>query len=71
MTSQHDVVNDFENWWYKNDPTHICFFGMHTFDWLAKEFGFEIIYRDNKNFIILKKAPIAAIQHLKVFKIHI
>jgi SAM-dependent methyltransferase len=55
MTSQHDVVNDFENWWYKNDPTHICFFGARTFEWLAKEFGFEIIYRDNKNFIILKK----------------
>ena len=55
MTSQHDVVNDFENWWYKNDPTHICFFGVRTFEWLAKEFGFEIIYKDNKNFVILSK----------------
>ncbi len=55
MTSMHDVVNDFENWWYKNDPTHICFFDAHTFEWLAKEFGFEIVYNDNKNFIILNK----------------
>lgn len=54
MTSLHDDVNDFENWWYKNDPTHVCFFGMHTFEWFAKEFAFEIIYGDNKNFVILK-----------------
>ena len=55
MTSFHDVVSDFENWWYGGDPTHICFFGSNTFDWLAKEFGFGITYMDNKNFIILKK----------------
>jgi SAM-dependent methyltransferase len=55
MTSQHDVVSDFENWWYKNDPTHICFLGGRTFEWLANEFGFDIIYQDNKNFIILNK----------------
>ena len=56
MTSLHDHVNDFENWWYASDPTHICFFGASTFDCLAKEFGFEIIFRDNMNFIILKKS---------------
>ena len=57
MTSLHDNVSDFENWWYASDPTHICFFGAQTFEWLAKEFGFEIIYRDNRNFIILHKTP--------------
>ncbi len=55
MTSLHGIVSDFETWWYASDPTHICFFGASTFDWLAKEFGFEIIYRDYKNYIILKK----------------
>ena len=55
MTSLHDVVIDFKNWWYASDPTHICFFGVRTFEWLAKEFGFEIKFRDNKNFIILIK----------------
>jgi SAM-dependent methyltransferase len=63
MTSQHDVVCDFENWWYKNDPTHICFFSTSTYDWLAKEFGFEIIYRDNKNFIILKKMFMSSVNY--------
>jgi hypothetical protein len=54
MTSLHDKVSDFENWWYASDPTHICFFGASTFDWLAREFGFDIIFLDYKNFIILQ-----------------
>ncbi len=55
MTSFHDAARDFEHWWYTSDPTHICFFGARTFEWIAKEFGFKIIYKDNKNFIILQK----------------
>ncbi len=53
MTSLHDSVSDFENWWYAGDPTHICFFGRRTFEWIAKEFGFRIVYMDGKNFVIL------------------
>lgn len=54
MTSFHDHVADFEGWWYRSDPTHICFFGMHTFVWIADNFGFDIVYSDEKNFLILK-----------------
>lgn len=54
MTSFHDAASDFSDWWYPSDPTHICFFGMRTFEWISKQFGFEIIYTDRKNFIILK-----------------
>lgn len=25
----------FANWHYKNDPTHVCFFSIDTFNWLA------------------------------------
>ncbi len=53
MTSLHDQIRDFENWWYITDPTHICFFGIRTFEWIEKEFGFKIKYTDGKNFIIL------------------
>jgi len=52
MTSLHDSVGNFEDWWYHSDPTHICFFSMKTFDWISKQFGFEIIYTNRKNFII-------------------
>ncbi len=54
MTSFHDPVKSFEDWWYSRDPTHICFFGMHTFEWISSQLGFEIIYTDRKNFIILR-----------------
>lgn len=54
MTSFHDPVKNIENWWYLGDPTHICFFGSRTFEWLAAKFGFNIIYTNKKNFIILK-----------------
>ncbi len=54
MTAFHDPIKDFEEWWYITDPTHICFFGLRTFEWIAEEFGFKIVYTDRKNFIILQ-----------------
>jgi SAM-dependent methyltransferase len=53
MTSLHDGVKSFKDWWYINDKTHICFFSMDTFKWIAGEFGFEIVYTNHKNFLIL------------------
>ena len=54
MTSFHDAVADLESWWYMNDTTHICFFSKQTFEYIADNFGFKIIYTNYKNFIILK-----------------
>lgn len=55
MTSFHDAVGSFEDWWYVSDPTHICFLSARTFDWIAKQFGFKIIYTNRRNFIILQR----------------
>src|SRR5574341_1213819 len=44
MTALHDQVKDFGDWWYPGDLTHICFFGLRTFEWIAEEFEFKIIY---------------------------
>lgn len=54
MTSFHDSTDQFEDWWYHSDPTHICFFSRRTFEWISEQFGFEIIYTNRTNFIILK-----------------
>ncbi|MCV6606186.1 MAG: class I SAM-dependent methyltransferase [Porticoccaceae bacterium] len=45
----------FENWHYKNDLTHICFFSRDTFNWLARQWGLsaEFIGSD----VILFKKP--------------
>lgn len=36
MTEFREDV-DFKTWWYKNDPTHICFYSKKTFKWIADQ----------------------------------
>jgi hypothetical protein len=42
MTKRVLSREKFEHWHYKNDPTHITFYSMQTFDWLSGEFGLTI-----------------------------
>ena len=39
MTSRLSADTDFARWYYKNDPTHICFFEAETFLWLGARWG--------------------------------
>lgn len=39
MTAFHDEHQDFADWYYKNDPTHVGFYSMMTFEWLARRDG--------------------------------
>ena len=39
MTRLHDDSIDFKGWHYKNDPTHISFFSVETFEWLSNQLG--------------------------------
>jgi hypothetical protein len=56
MTQFHtNSSHDFKKWWYKNDPTHICFFRPKTFEVLAKMNGFEVLKHDSKKSVLLKK----------------
>ena len=56
MTQFHtNDTEDFKKWWYKNDPTHICFFRPHTFEVLAKMSGFEVLKHDSKKSVFLRK----------------
>ena len=36
MTKRVQDRDRFAAWHYKNDPTHVCFYSVSTFDWLAK-----------------------------------
>ncbi len=36
MTKRVIDQESFRHWHYKNDPTHICFFSIETFNWLAR-----------------------------------
>lgn len=46
----------FSDWYYRKDPTHIAFYCTDTFAWIAESFGFDIIFNNEKDFIILKKS---------------
>ena len=41
MTAFHDEKIDFGDWYYKNDPTHIGFYSIKTFEWLARRDGLK------------------------------
>ena len=44
----------FDKWHYKNDPTHVCFFSVQTFEWLAKKYHLTLIFQQ-QDVIILQK----------------
>lgn len=38
MTEVLTDAVDFRSWWYRRDPTHVCFYAPRTFAWLADRF---------------------------------
>lgn len=55
MTQFYSDKLIYKDWWYKNDPTHVCFYSLKTFEYIAKKFELKILYNDNKSVIIFKK----------------
>lgn len=44
----------FADWYYKNDPTHIGFFSLRTFAWIASSRRLRRVFHNEKDFVILK-----------------
>jgi SAM-dependent methyltransferase len=40
MTEIYNRDIDFEQWYYKNDPTHVFFYAPRALSWIKKEYGF-------------------------------
>ncbi|MFK5881791.1 MAG: class I SAM-dependent methyltransferase [Sulfurospirillum sp.] len=54
MTLFHDNNEDnFLNWWYRRDPTHILFYTPKTFEVLADMCGLRVIKCDNRRIVVL------------------
>ena len=60
MTSFVTDNIDFEDWHYKNDPTHICFYSSDTVQWLAGVWDAAIVYQAD-DVVIVKKTTETAI----------
>jgi hypothetical protein len=59
MTRRTESVSDFATWFYKNDPTHVAFFSVRTFDWLAHRWGAELEVVDETVVILRKTGSLA------------
>ena len=55
MTEFVTDTTDFCNWYYKNDPTHVCFYSKKSIAYINNAFGFSEIYNDGHRVTILKK----------------
>jgi len=44
----------FSSWYYKNDPTHICFFSRETVCYLARQWGVEVTFYGD-NVVLIRK----------------
>ena len=51
MTRPYKKSIDFKTWFYKNDRTHIGFYSVKTFDWLADELGVKYTQVENDIFV--------------------
>lgn len=48
------ISESFSTWHYIRDPTHVSFFSLKTFEWLAKHWQAELIVSD-KDVVIFRK----------------
>lgn len=55
MTQFLDGIDSFDNWHYKQDPTHIGFYSKATFRWLAAEYGLDIEFHGHD--VVLLHCP--------------
>lgn len=55
MTQFPKDDDHFLTWWYRRDPTHISFYTIDTFKYICKCYSLEMLYNNNKDYMILKK----------------
>jgi len=48
MTDLYDEEIIFENWYYKNDPTHVFLYQKTTFEWIKDTFSFKSVEFKNR-----------------------
>jgi cyclopropane fatty-acyl-phospholipid synthase-like methyltransferase len=48
MTHLLTKKEDFKNWYYKNDFTHVIFYTPKTLQWIQKKVGFKHLSIDNR-----------------------
>lgn len=55
MTEFYKNREQFKNWWYTRDFTHVCFYHLLTFNYISQKFGFQQLYSDDTRVVVLQK----------------
>jgi SAM-dependent methyltransferase len=55
MTELWNDLDDFAEWYYAKDFTHVSFYHARTIDFICSKFGFVIVNRENPRVSVLKK----------------
>jgi hypothetical protein len=56
LTQLYPARELFDEWYYKNDPTHVCFYSLPTMSWLASKWDAQL-ESVGKDLFIFKKRP--------------
>ena len=54
MTGMLDSWDDFPNWYYHRDPTHICFYSKWTMEWIGRLFCWQVLW-PRQNVVLFHK----------------
>lgn len=54
MTLMYSDSIDFENWHYRRDPTHVCFYSEATFQWIKDHFNFSTVTVKKPRIVLFK-----------------
>ncbi len=55
MTAFWEEASFRNNWHYRRDFTHLCFYRAETFAWIQRNFGFARLWTDHRRVIILQE----------------
>lgn len=53
-TSIYSEDLDFDNWYYKNDPTHVFFYTRKSLEWIRDNLGFSVLEIEPKLIVLSK-----------------
>lgn len=56
MTEPWPSIENFKNWYYINDVTHVSFYHTATFEFICREYGFKMHETENTRVFILEKS---------------
>jgi 2-polyprenyl-3-methyl-5-hydroxy-6-metoxy-1,4-benzoquinol methylase len=48
-------LDEFLNWWYRRDPTHVVFYSIKSLEIIAESVGLKLVQHNNKNIILFQK----------------